>query len=210
MPITVLMADDHPFVRQGLKDLLIGAGFAVVAECVNGHEALKQGEKFQPSVAILDFSMPLLNGVDTAREMRQLSPATKIIILTVHRENPYVLSALRAGISGYVLKMEAGTALVESIHQARAGNIYVSPTVCRALTEGCLSSPAVPADHLTAREAEILRFIAEGRTTRELAGQMKLTVKTAEFYRSALMEKLNIHETANLVRYAVRRRLIEA
>jgi DNA-binding NarL/FixJ family response regulator len=210
MPIDVLLADDHSIVRQGLKDLLIDSGFAVVAECADGHQALKRAEQLQPSVAVLDLSMPLLNGVNAAREIQQLSPRTKVVILTVHREDHYVLAALRAGIKGYVLKMEAGTALVEAIHEARRGNLYISPGACKALVAVCRAGANLPDDHLTPRESDMLRLIAGGSTTREIAQQLNLTVKTAEFYRTGLMEKLDIHETANLVRYAVRRRLIEA
>jgi DNA-binding NarL/FixJ family response regulator len=209
MAIDILLADDHPILRQGLKSLLQREGYAVVADCADGYEAVKLAEKLRPSIAVLDLSMPRLNGLDAAREIRNVSPRTKAILLTVHREDQYVLTALRAGVKGYVLKMEAESALVKAIQEAQAGNVYLSPGISRAVVDACQTGEVPDTDPLTSRELQILRLIAEGNTTQKVAEQLKITVKTAESYRSALMEKLDIHETATLVRYAVRRGLIK-
>jgi two-component system response regulator NreC len=209
MAIDILLADDHPILRQGLKSLLQREGYSVVADCADGYEAVKLAEKLRPTVAVLDLSMPRLNGLDAAREIRHVSPRTIAILLTVHREDQYVLTALRAGVKGYVLKMEAETALVKAIKEAQAGNVYLSPGISRAVVDACQTGAVPDTDPLTSRELQILRLIAEGNTTQKVAEQLKIAVKTAESYRSALMEKLDIHETATLVRYAVRRGLIK-
>jgi two-component system, NarL family, response regulator NreC len=211
MPIGLLLADDHPILRQGLKSLLEKEGFNVLAEGSNGIEAVSLAGKLQPDVAILDFSMPRLNGLDAAREIRTVSPRTKLIMLTVHREEQYVVEALNAGVKGYVLKSEAATTLVEAIREAYRGNAYLSPGISRFAVDSCLLKTRgdSPAEILSPRELQVLKLIAEGNTTRVIAGELKLTVKTAESYRTGLMAKLDIHETAGLVRYAVRRGLVQ-
>jgi DNA-binding NarL/FixJ family response regulator len=211
MAIGLLLADDHPIFRQGLKALLEKEGFNVVAEGANGVEAVRLAEKLRPDIAILDFSMPRLNGLDAAKEILKASPRTKVVMLTVHREEQYVVEALNAGIKGYVLKSEAATALVEAIREAYAGNAYLSPGISRFAVDSCLlkTMGEAPAEILSPRELQVLQLIAEGNTTRVIAGLLKLTVKTAESYRTGLMAKLDIHETAGLVRYAVRRGLVK-
>jgi DNA-binding NarL/FixJ family response regulator len=211
MPIGLLLADDHPIFRQGLKSLLEKAGFNVLAESPDGIEAVSQAGKLHPDAAVLDFSMPRLNGLDAARMIHRVSPRTKVIMSTVHREEQYVVEALNAGVKGYVLKSEASTALVEAIWEAYRGNVYLSPAISRYAVEWCLlkTRGETPADILTPRELQVLQLIAQGNSTREIAGQLKLTLKTAESYRTSLMAKLDIHEAANLVRYAVRRGLVK-
>jgi two-component system, NarL family, response regulator NreC len=205
-----VVADDHPIFRQGLKSLLDKDGFNVVGEAEDGMEAVELAEKFRPDIAMLDFSMPRLNGLDAAREIRRASPRSKVILLTVHREEQYVLEAINAGIKGFVLKSEAGTALADAIQEVIRGNAYLSPGIARFAVESCLGKcvGGMPAEILSPRELQVVQLIAEGNTTREIAAQLKLTVKTAESYRTALMGKLDIHETASLVRYAVRRGLV--
>ena len=210
MPVGILIADDHPIFRQGLRVLLEKDGFTVVGEGVDGMEAIKLAEKFRPDIVMLDFSMPRLNGLDAAREIRRVSPRSRVILLTAHREEQYVLEAINAGIKGYVLKSEAALALSEAIHEVTRGNAYLSPGIARFAVDSCVvkNSGGVPAEVLSPRELQVLRLIAEGHTTREVAAQLHLTVKTAESYRTTLMGKLGIHEAASLVRYAVRRGLV--
>jgi DNA-binding NarL/FixJ family response regulator len=208
--IGIVLADDHPIFRQGLRALLEKEGFAIVGEGADGFEATRLAEKFHPDVIVLDFSMPRLNGLDAAKEIQRISARTKVILLTVHREEQYVLEAMAAGVKGYVLKSEAATGLVDAIREVYRGNAYLSPQIAQFAIDSALMRcvDGAPAEVLSPRELQVLQLIAEGNTTREIATRLNLTVKTAESYRTALMAKLEIHETASLVRYAVRRGLV--
>jgi len=207
MPIRILLADDHVMVRQGLRVLLEQAGMVVIGEASDGPEALLLAHTHQPEVAVLDIAMPHLNGLETARRLREAVPQTKIIVLTMHTEEPYVLEALQAGTVGYVLKTQAAVDIVQAIREALQGAIYLSPRVANAVVKAYLTHSTLPPDPLTSREREIVQRIAEGQTTKEIASHLDLSVKTVESHRSNLMRKLDIHETATLVRYAIRRGL---
>jgi two-component system response regulator NreC len=211
LPVSIVLADDHPIFRQGLRSLLEKDGFSVVGEGADGREAVNLAEKFRPDVVMLDFSMPRLNGLDAAKEVRRVSPRSKVILLTVHREEQYVLEAINSGVRGFVLKSEAATGLAEAIVEVTQGNAYLSPGIARFAVESCIGKcvGGAPVEVLSPRELQVVQLIAEGNTTREVAARLKLTVKTAESYRTALMGKLDIHETASLVRYAVRRGLVK-
>jgi DNA-binding NarL/FixJ family response regulator len=209
MATRVLIADDHPILRQGLKDLVQKEGYLVVAECGDGHQAVRSAEKSHPEVAILDFSMPCLNGLDAARCIQQSCPDTKTIILSMHQDEPYVQASMRAGVRGYVLKADAATGLVRAIREVCQGHVYLSPGVCRAIVDACRSEWDGSLDTLSPREREFVGMIADGRTTREIAERLNITIKSAEFYRSALMDKLEIHDTAHLVRYAIRAGIVQ-
>jgi DNA-binding NarL/FixJ family response regulator len=211
MPIGLLLADDHPIFRQGLKSLLETEGFNVLAESADGIEAVSQAGKLHPDVAVLDYSMPRLNGLDAARMIHDVSPRTRVVISTAHREEQYVVQALNAGVNGYVLKSEASTALVEAIREACRGNVYLSPGISRFAVDMCLvkTRGETPPDNLRPRELQVLQLIAQGNSTRVIAGLLNLSRKTAESYRTGLMAKLDIHEAATLVRYAVRRGLVQ-
>lgn len=209
MTIHVLLADDHQIVRQGLKGLLEREGFKVVGEAIDGREAVRLAGKNHPDVAVLDLVMPALNGVDAAREMLRSAPRLKAILLTMHTEDPYVLEALRAGVSGYVLKTQAADDLVQAIREVTRGSIYLSPGISRTVVDAYRSKTDLPPDPLSPREREVLQLVAEGKTTKEVAAILGISVKTAESHRTRIMSKLNIHETAGLVRYAIRRGLIE-
>jgi len=209
MPIRVLLADDHQIMRQGLKNLLEREGFAVVAEASDGRDAIHLAETSHPDVAVLDLAMPALNGVDAGREITRASPRTKAILLTMHKEDPYVLQALNAGISGYVLKSQAAEDLVQAIREVMRGSMYLSPGVSRAVVDAYRAKTDLPPDPLSPREREVLQLVAEGKTTKEVAAILGVSVKTAESHRTRIMEKLDIHETASLVRYAIRRGLIQ-
>jgi two-component system response regulator NreC len=209
MPTQVLVADDHQIVRQGLKALLEREGFEVVAEAANGQQALQMAEKLHPEVAVLDLAMPLLNGLDAAREMQRISPKTKTILLTMHTEHHYILEGLRSGAKGFVTKTHAAEDLVRAIREAARGGTYLSPEISKAVVQAYQNKTEFPVDPLSARERQVLQLIAEGKTTKEVAGVLGISVKTAETYRTRIMEKLDIHETASLVRYAIRRGLIQ-
>jgi two-component system, NarL family, response regulator NreC len=207
MPIQILLADDHVIVRQGLRSLLERAEMCVIGEASDGQEAFRLAHERHPDVAVLDITMPHLNGLETARRLREAVPRTKIVLLTVHTEDAYVLEALQAGVVGYVLKTQASVDLVQAIHEVLQGAIYLSPRVAHAVVQAYLTKADLPPDPLTPREREILQRIAEGQTTKEIASCLGLSVKTIESHRTRLMRKLDIHETAALVRYAIRRGL---
>jgi len=209
MPIRVLLADDHVLVRQGLKTLLERQGFQVAGEASDGQEALKLATSLKPGVAVVDISMPILNGLETVREMRKASPKTKAILLTRHDEDQYVTEGLRAGAMGYVLKSQASNDLVHAIHQVCRGGIYLSPSISRTVVEAYLSKTEISPDPLSSRERQVIQLIGEGKSTREIASLLGISVKTAESHRARLMQKLDIHETASLVRYAIRRGLVQ-
>jgi DNA-binding NarL/FixJ family response regulator len=210
MPTHLLLADDHVLVRQAFRVLLEQAGMVVIGEAADGPEALRLASTHQPDVAVLDIAMPHLNGLETARRLREAVPQTKLIVLTMHTDESYVLEALQAGAVGYVLKTQAAVDIVQAIHTVLQGAIYVSPRVTRTVVQAYLSGVALPPDPLTSREREIVQRIAEGQTTKEIAADLELSVKTVESHRINLMRKLDIHETATLVRYAIRRGLTAA
>jgi DNA-binding NarL/FixJ family response regulator len=207
MPVRILLAEDHVMVRQGLRTFLEQAGMAVIGEAGDGQEALRIAHEQHPDVAVLDIGMPYLNGLETARRLREALPQTKIVLLTMHTEDPYVLEAIQAGAVGYVLKTQAMLDLVQAIQNVLQGQIYLSPRISRALVTAYLTRSDLPPDPLTSREREVLQLIAEGETTKEIAWRLKLSAKTVESHRIRLMRKLDIHETATLVRYAIRRGL---
>jgi DNA-binding NarL/FixJ family response regulator len=210
MPNRVLLADDHVIVRQALGALLEREGFEVVGAVGDGQEALRVARERRPDVAILDFSMPLLNGLDAAREILHACPRTRAILLTMHTDDHRVLEALRAGVRGYVVKSQAAADLIRAIHEVLRGATYLSPGISETVVQAYLNKSDVPVDPLSPREREVLQLIAEGKSTKEIAGLLSISFKTAESHRTRLMRKTNIHETASLVRYAVRRGLVQA
>ena len=209
MPTRIVLADDHVLVREGLKSLLEREHFQVVAEASDGQEAVKLIETHHPDIAILDISMPTLNGIDAARGLTRSAPKTKVILLTQHEEEQYIHEALESGVKGYVLKNQVANDLIQAIRQVGRGEFYLSPGISRAVMEAFRNKSARPADPLTARERQVLQLIAEGKSTKDTASVLGISVKTAESHRMRLMQKLDIHETASLVRYAVRRGLIQ-
>jgi two-component system response regulator NreC len=209
MRTRVLLADDHSLIRQALRALLEKQGFQVVSEASDGQEALRSVEKTQPEVAILDISMPVLNGVDAARELVKSSPKTRVILLTQHDEDQYVTEALRAGVRGYVLKSQAAEDLLHAIQEVCRGKVYLSPNISGAVVDAYLSKAYVSPDPLSGRERQVLQLVGEGKSTKDIAVHLGISVKTAESHRARLMKKLDIHETASLVRYAIRRGLIQ-
>lgn len=210
MPYRILLAEDHTIVRQCLRSHLNREGFEVVAEAGDGREAVKLVEQFHPDVAVLDLAMPSLNGLDAAREILRISPRTKVILLTMYTEGHYVVDALRSGVKGYVLKNQVVTDLHQAIQEVSKGGVYLSPRITQPVVDAYLGRKDYSPEPLTPREREVLQLIAEGKTTKEVAGVLGISVKTAESHRTRIMQKLNIHDTANLVRYAIRRGIVRA
>jgi two-component system response regulator NreC len=209
VPNRILLADDHAIVRQGLKALLEREGFSVIAEAEDGQAAVRAARERCPDVAVLDFSMPLLNGRDAAHEILKVCPRAKAILLTMHTEDHYVLEALQIGVKGYVVKSQASGDLVRAINEVQRGMTYLSPGISQTVVQAFLSKAVMPRDPLTSREREVLQLVAEGKSTKEIAQLLGISFKTAESHRTRIMKKTDIHETAGLVRYAVRRGLIQ-
>jgi len=209
MPLRVLLADDHAMFIQGLRGLLEHEGIVVVGEALDGREAVRLAGKHRPDVAVLDLTMPLLNGLDAAREIRKVSPNTKLIILTRHTEEQYVVEGLRAGVNGFLLKTKAAGILVQAIKDVSAGALYVSHALSPDVLQAYLAREELQTSPLSGREREVLQLIAEGETMKEIASRLGISVKTVETHRMRLMGKLDIHETAGLVRYAIRQGMIE-
>ena len=205
----ILIADDHPMFMQGLRGILERERFDVVAEAADGRKAVQLAEKHAPDVAILDLAMPLLNGLDAAREIGKVSPGTRTILLTCHSEEQYVLDALRAGVTGYILKTKATADLVQAIREVSRGTLYISPGVSQEAVRAYLSDDQLRSDPLSPREREVLQLIAEGKTMKEVGAILGVSVKTAETHRMRIMGKLEIRETAGLVRYAIRHGMIQ-
>lgn len=210
--IRILLADDHVLVRASLKFLLEGfAGLNVVGEANDGNDTLKMMGELEPDVVVMDISMPGLNGLEAARSITKDHPAARIVMLSMHSDETHVLQALRAGASAYVLKESAPAELEAAIRAVARGESFLSPAISRHVIGDYLKrvppEPGSP-DLLTPRQREILRLIAEGKTSKHIARLLGTSVKTIESHRASLMERLDIHEVAGLVRYAIRHGLV--
>ena len=210
-PYRIVLADDHVMFRQGIKNIVEGEkGLEVVGETGDGLKLLELLKKVTPDMVILDISMPNLRGLEATREIKMISPEVKVLILTMHRDKEYVYYAISAGAEGYLLKEDADTELFAAIEKIRSGDYYISPLLSGELThelirthhKGQLTSPS---ESLTVREREVLKLIAEGITNKEIADLLFISVRTVEHHRANIMRKLNIKQTANLVKYAIRK-----
>ena len=208
MSVTVVLGDDHPLVRQGVRRLLEGREFEILGEGSDGLEVIELAQRLRPDIILLDLSMPTLNGLGAVRELTRVAPASKVIVLTMHTEEHYILEALRAGVKGCVSKTQAPEHLLQAIREVCRGGVYLSPSVSGVVVQGYLANTEAPYDPLTDRERQVLQLIAEGKTTKEVAVILGVSVKTAESHRSSLMSKLDIHSTAEVVRYAIRRGMV--
>jgi DNA-binding NarL/FixJ family response regulator len=215
--IRVLLADDHTIVREGVRLCLEAMGdIEVVAEAEDGQVAVQLTVQLKPDVAVVDLTMPRLNGVEAIRQIKRDVPSTEVVVLSVHDSEAYVVQALRAGAAGYVLKRNAATELAAAIRAAHDGQAYLHPSIARRVIDDYLSrihaSPgqaAEPYERLTPREREVLQLAAEGHTTRAIAGLLCLSTKTVEHHRASLMTKLGLHGQTELVKYAIRAGLVE-
>ena len=206
---TIILADDHPVVRQGIRILLERENFEIVGEAVNGIEAIRLAEKYQPDIVVLDMAMPVMNGITAVPQIREVSPRSKVVLLTMYTEEHHVLQALRAGVKACVTKTQAVEHLISAIREVCAGGVYLSPSVSGAVVQAYLAKSETPYDPLTDRERQVLQLVAEGNTTKEIALILGVAAKTAETHRVKVMEKLDIHSTAGLVKYAIRRGLVQ-
>ena len=212
--IRVLLVDDHAILREGIKALLEKqTNVEVVAEAENGREAILQARQFQPDVVILDISMPLMDGVEATRQMRKENPEIKVLVLTMHDDEEYFFQLLRAGASGYVTKKAVGRELASAIEAVNSGGSFFCPSMSKYLLSDYLrldkATENIEQVELTYREREIVKLIAEGYTNQQIADSLHRSVKTIESHRSNILRKLDIHDTIELVKYAVRKKLIE-
>jgi DNA-binding NarL/FixJ family response regulator len=211
--VRVLIADDHTLVRESLVGLLQGeAGIVVVAQAADGLETVEKALATRPDVVITDLSMPRLGGLEVVRRLREALPDTKVLVLTMHKEDEYVLQAVRAGASGYLVKDSAAAELLAAVRSLHAGRGYFGPQAAMTLAEQ-LQHPERPLDdpygRLTSREREVFHLLAEGLTTKEIARRLDISVKTAENHRGRVLDKLDMRNTAELVRYALRKGLLD-
>lgn len=207
-PLRVLLAEDHTLVRAGIRALLESLeGVEVVAEAADGREALRLAQTHHPDILLMDITMKELNGLEAAARLAKERPATRVIILSMHADQAYVHQALQAGASGYLLKGSDLAELELALKAVARGDTYLSPAISRQVVQGYLRASEDAADPLatlTKRQREILQLIAEGRSTRQIAGTLGVTVKTVETHRAQLMDRLGIHDVPGLVRLAIR------
>ena len=213
--LRILLADDHTVVRQGLRKILEARPqWEVVAEAADGREAVKQAEEVKPDVAIMDVAMPLLNGIEAVRQIARKASGTRVLVLSMHNDEAYVTQMLRAGAAGYLLKDSADVDLLQAVDAVASGKSFFSPAIARVIADDYvrqLEDRGVSDRYelLSEREREIFQLIAEGKTNKEISGALAMSVKTVESHRRNLMLKLDIHETAGLVRHAIRIGLIQ-
>jgi len=206
----VLLADDHTVVRKGFTLILSGQpDLEVVGEARNGREAVELAEKLHPDVVVIDVSMPELNGIEATRRIGESCPRTRVLALSMHRDAVYVREILRAGARGYLVKDADDDAFVDAVRAVARGEGYISPAVSEAVLSDFRRHVTNPVDLLSTREREVLQMIAEGKTNKEIASILNLSVYTVEAHRGKIMEKLNLHNTGDMVRFAIRNGLIQ-
>jgi DNA-binding NarL/FixJ family response regulator len=208
--IKVLLADDHTIVRQGLKLILAAQpDFEVVGEAANGREAADLAEKLRPDIVLMDVQMPELNGIEATRRMVAANSRIRVLVLSMHKEALYVREVLKAGARGYILKDAIDTELLSAMRSVARGDGYISPGVSNALLTDYREQSSNPLDTLSTREREVLQLIAEGKTNKEVATKLNLSVYTVDSHRGKIMEKLNLHSAGELVRFAMKNGLVD-
>jgi two-component system, NarL family, response regulator NreC len=213
-PIRILLADDHNVMRHGLRLLLEGQpGFAIVAEAADGAQAVERAGETEPDVVVMDIAMPHLSGTDAAQRITDMLPDTAVIILSMHSDEGYLVRALKAGAKGYLLKDSSENDLIDAIRAVNAGKAFFSPEISRMMAEDYVRdlrsrNKEDTYDLLTSREREILHLLAEGKSNKQIAGLLNLSLFTVETHRRNLQDKLNIHSLAELILYAVRKGVI--
>lgn len=215
--IKTLLADDHTIVREGLRALLLAdPGIEVVGEARNGREAVALTLELRPDIVVMDIAMPLLNGLEATRQILAATPGTKVLILSAHSDDAYIDRVVTVGASGFLIKQTSAQILAQAIHQVMSGNTFYSPQVSKRLRDhyqkpdkagGLLIKKATG---LTSRELEVIQLVAEGQANKEVAAGLSISIKTVEKHRQHLMDKLNIHDTAGLTRYAIAQGIIES
>jgi len=203
----ILLADDHSLVAAGLCKLL-EEEFDLVGAVGDGRALVVTAKRERPDVILLDISMPLLNGVEAARQLQVAVPASKLIFVTVHSDSPYVVEAFRAGASGYVLKRSAASELVAAIRDVLNGNLYVTPLIAKSALEGILKVAEKRGPLLSTRQREVLQLVAEGKSNKDVANLLNLSLYTVETHRTHILQKLNLHSVPELILYAVRKGII--
>jgi DNA-binding NarL/FixJ family response regulator len=215
--ITVLLAEDHEIVREGLRKILEAENdIEVVGEASTGRQAVALAKKLSPAVVVMDIAMPLLNGIEATRQIVDAETETKVLILSAHSDDAYIEKAISMGASGFLIKQTSAHVLSDAIREIEKGNTYFSPSVAKRFhhqqqtaldRNGQLKTTET---HLTPREMEVLQLIAEGEANKQIASELKISIKTVEKHRDHLMQKLNIHDTAGLTRYAIEEGIIES
>jgi DNA-binding NarL/FixJ family response regulator len=208
--IRILLADDHVMVRQGFKMILAGQpDMEIVGEADNGRQAVELAEELHPDVVVMDVAMPELNGIEATRRLAASSPRTRVLALSMYKDSVYVREILRAGARGYLLKDAFDRDLLSAVRAVAAGDGYLSPAVSDAVLSDYRRHVSDPLDLLSSREREILQLIAEGKTNKDIANSLQLSVYTVDAHRGRIMEKLNLHSVGELVRFALRHGLID-
>ena len=208
--IRILLADDHAMVRKGFRMILEAqADMSIVGEAGNGREAVEQAGTLHPDVIVMDVAMPELNGIEATRRLAATSPRSRVLALSMHKDSVYVREILRAGARGYLLKDSIDSDLVSAVRAVAKGDGYLSPAVSDAVLTDYRRHVTDPLDLLSSREREVLQMIAEGKTNKEVAATLNLSVYTIDAHRGKIMEKLNLHSTGELVRFAVRNGLVD-
>ena len=210
--IRILLADDHSIVRAGLRRIIEDSGdIEVIAEAADGHEAVQKAHETQPDVAVIDISMPIMDGLEVISQLHHYYPKMPILILTMHEEEQYVFRAISAGAKGYITKRSAPEQMVNAIRKVHAGGRYLSDSAAESLAHRLASGThdRSPMDALSNREIQVLRHLALGKTTREIAEAYNISVKTVDTYRFRLLKKLNLRNNAELSRFAIQNRLVE-
>jgi DNA-binding NarL/FixJ family response regulator len=214
--VRILLADDHDIVRRGLREQLSQhEGWEICGEAANGREAVRMASKLEPDVAVIDLSMPELNGLEATRQIRRELPNTEVLIFTMHETEQLIREVLSAGARGYVLKSDAGLHLTSAVDALAHGKPFFTSKVSEALLDAFLKSSAKPDEGsvfrtLTEREREIVQMLAEGKSNKEIANKLSISVKTVETHRATVMRKLDINSIVELVHYAIRNQLVEA
>ena len=212
--IRVLIADDHTLVRDGIRSLLaLVADIEVVGEAADGREALEKVRRLMPDIVLMDLAMPIMGGLEATRRIRRECPATKVLALTQYDDSEYVIPVIEAGARGFVTKMSSSSELASAIQAVYKGDSFLSPSAAAALVDECQQKVTIEGERdsyqqLTDREREVLKLIAEGHTAREIAEMLVVSPKTVEWYKSSLMNKLNIHSRTDLIKFAIRKRVI--
>lgn len=213
MAVSILIADDHDVIRSGIKNILSAQPeYEVIGEAVNGEDALNKVEGLKPDIILLDISMPRKSGLDIAEQIHHISPETKIVMVTVHKSNVYIMNALKAGVKGYLSKENAAEELLPALNKIISGGIYLTSAVSSYLVEKALKKPEEDAGTetlLTSREEEVLRLVAEGKSAKEISNVLFISRRTVENYKNSLLKKLGLHKTSELIKYAIKKKIVE-